>query len=315
MKILVTGGAGFIGSHLISSLTEDGHDVIGIDNFNNYYDPLFKHSRVDHFSTRVRACDMKSLKDLDDKFLAFKPQVVIHLGARAGVRDSYGKERDYHSDNIDATQNLIEVCKKHSVERVIYASTSSVYGGTKMPENGWVEDDVTQHQLNPYAYTKYVNECQFRISGLHNIGLRFFTVYGPWGRPDMALFNFTRDILEGKEIKAFNYGNMKRDFTYISDIIEGIKTILNSDIPTNEIFNIGRGKQVDLMYFIERIGKEVGKDPIIKLAPKHPADTLETWSNTDKIQRLGYAPKTNIEEGVKSFVEWYREYYENRTNH
>jgi UDP-glucuronate 4-epimerase len=317
MRVLVTGGAGFIGTRLLDTLTKEGYDAIGIDNYNDYYDPLFKLSRVEHFGTRVYKHDMKDMVEVNKIFTSFNPQVVIHLGAQVGVRDSYGRDRDYHRDNIDATQNIIDACKTHNVEKVIYASTSSVYGGTKMPSNGWVEDDVTQHQLNAYAYTKYVNECQFRISGLHNIGLRFFTVYGPWGRPDMALFNFTRDIKNGVEIEAYNYGNMKRDFTYIDDIIGGVMTVLKNDsIPTNEIFNIGRGKQVDLMYFIERIGKELGKDPIIKLAPRHPADTAETWSNTNKIETLGYKPQVNIEDGVKAFVDWYMDYYnEDSINH
>jgi len=313
MKVVITGAAGFIGSHLHNELLAEGLDVIGLDNYNDYYDPSLKHARVNHFDLPVENIDMKDFDALDRFFNVYKPDIVIHLGARAGVRDSFGKETLYHRDNIDATQNLIECCKMYHTGKVVYASTSSVYGGTPISKDGWREDDIAGKnqgkQRNAYAYTKYVNEIQWEISGLNVVGLRFFTVYGPWGRPDMALFNFTRDIIEGNEIQAFNYGDMKRDFTYIADIIQGIKLALLGDIKSGEIFNIGRGKQVDLMKFIDIIGKECGREPIVKLAPRHPADTLETWSNTEKLQELGYKPTTNIEVGVQAFVDWYKYFY------
>ena len=309
MRICVTGAAGFIGSHLCLDLLGEGLDVIGLDSFNYYYDPALKHARIDAFDHMVENVDMKDFDALDTFFNEYQPDIVVHLGARAGVRDSVGKEVLYHQDNIDATQNLIQCCKLYNVGKVLYASTSSIYGGTPIPKDGWTEEDVTGHQLNAYAYTKRVNECQFKISGLNNVGLRFFTVYGPWGRPDMALFQFTQKIIAGEEIEAFNYGDMKRDFTYIADIIEGIKIAMLSDIPSGEIYNIGRGKQVELMHFIECIGKELGRQPIIKLAPRHPADTLETWSNTEKLEGLWYKPKTNIEVGVRAFVDWYKHFY------
>jgi len=309
MKILITGAAGFIGSHLADSLLEDGFEVYGLDNYNTYYDPSIKHDRVQYFGHQVFKCDLKDFDDLDHAFGQINPDIVIHLAARAGVRDSVGNEQLYHNDNIIATQNLIQVCKMYDVAKVVYASTSSVYGGTPIPPTGWTEDEVTGHQLNPYAYTKYCNECQFRISGLNNVGLRFFTVYGPWGRPDMALFDFTKNIVAGNSIEAFNYGEMKRDFTYVGDIIEGIKIALFSDIPSNEIFNIGRGKQVELMHFISCISKELGRDADVILAPRHPADTLETWSDTSKLRELGYKPRVNIEVGVEAFVRWYKDYY------
>ena len=281
MKILITGGAGFIASHLADSLLEDGFTVFGIDNYNDYYDPSLKAKRVEYFGHEVHEVDLKDFDALDEAFQWIRPDVVIHLAARAGVRDSFGKEAIYHNENIVGTQNLIEVCKMYSVYKVIYASTSSVYGGTPLPPTGWTEDDVTGHQLNAYAYTKYTNECQFKISGLNNVGLRFFTVYGPWGRPDMALFQFTDAIVRGEPIEAFNYGDMKRDFTYVGDIINGIKIVLlNDDIPSNEIFNIGRGKQVELMDFIKCISNELGREANVTLAPRHPADTLETWADT-----------------------------------
>jgi|TARA_B110000908_G_scaffold164330_1_gene212240 UDP-glucuronate 4-epimerase len=309
MRILITGAAGFIGSHLADNLLEDGFDVVGLDNFNDYYDPALKRDRVAYFGHQVYKADLKEFDEIDRAFNKLMPDVVIHLAARAGVRDSVGNEQLYHQDNIIATQNLIQVCKMYNVKKVLYASTSSVYGGTPIPPTGWTEDEVTGHQLNPYAYTKYCNECQFKISGLNNVGLRFFTVYGPWGRPDMALYQFADSIVAGESIEAYNYGEMKRDFTYVGDIIEGIKLALFADLPSGEIFNIGRGKQVELMHFIDCISKELGRDVDVVLAPRHPADTLETWSDTAKLRELGYKPKVNIEVGVAAFIRWYKEYY------
>jgi UDP-glucuronate 4-epimerase len=309
MRILITGAAGFIGSHLADNLLEDGFDVVGLDNFNDYYDPALKRYRVAYFGHQVYKADLKEFDEIDRAFNKLMPDVVIHLAARAGVRDSVGNEQLYHQDNIIATQNLIQVCKMYNVKKVLYASTSSVYGGTPIPPTGWTEDEVTGHQLNPYAYTKYCNECQFKISGLNNVGLRFFTVYGPWGRPDMALYQFADSIVAGESIEAYNYGEMKRDFTYVGDIIEGIKLALFADLPSGEIFNIGRGKQVELMHFIDCISKELGRDVDVVLAPRHPADTLETWSDTAKLRELGYKPKVNIEVGVAAFIRWYKEYY------
>jgi UDP-glucuronate 4-epimerase len=309
MRILITGAAGFIGTHLMASLIDDGFDVVGIDNFNDFYDPNLKKVRVISHGHHVFPCDLKKFDELDRAFAVIKPDMVMHLAARANVRDSFGREVMYHQDNIDATQNLIQVCKMYDVNKVIYASTSSVYGGTPIPPTGWTEDEVTGHQLNAYAYTKYINECQFRISGLYNVGLRFFTVYGPWGRPDMALFQFTDAIVKGEPIEAYNYGKMKRDFTYIGDIVQGIKLAMFSDTENNEIYNIGRGKQVELMHFIDCISNELGREADVVLAPRHPADTLETWSDTTKLRGLGYQPIVNIEEGVAAFVRWYKEYY------
>ena len=290
-------------------MLDDGFDVVGLDNYNDYYDPALKRDRVAYFGHQVYKADLKEFDEVDRAFNKLMPDVVIHLAARAGVRDSVGNEQLYHQDNIIATQNLIQVCKMYKVKKVLYASTSSVYGGTPIPPTGWTEDEVTGHQLNPYAYTKYCNECQFKISGLNNVGLRFFTVYGPWGRPDMALYQFADSIVAGESIEAYNYGEMKRDFTYVGDIIEGIKLALFADLPSGEIFNIGRGKQVELMHFIDCISKELGRDVDVVLAPRHPADTLETWSDTAKLRELGYKPKVNIEVGVAAFIKWYKDYY------
>ena len=307
-KVLVTGAAGFIGSQLSKRLMNRGLHVKGIDNFNEHlYTPRLKVDRMNHFVLDIWGCDLKDEVKLEALLRDFQPDTIVHLAAMAGVRDSMGKEKSYHENNIDATQNLIDICKEHLPEtRIVYASTSCVYAGSPVP---WTEGQESGKQLNAYGYTKWANECQMQSSGLNNIGLRFFTVYGPWGRPDMALFDFTKNILDEKEIIVYNYGDMKRDFTYVDDILDGIEVVLdNTEIPSNEIFNIGRGEQVALMDFIGEIEKNTGKDAIKKLAPKHPADTLETWANTSKLQALGYKPKVDIAEGVEAFYEWYKTY-------
>lgn len=339
-RILITGGAGFIGTHLWLKLRDLGHDVIAMDNFNNHlYSNKLKKTRLDvHkipewgfkdirsravwdvvFSHSHEAVADKELRNQYRENPETDPRpwfdYIIHLAAHAGVRDSFGKESEYHSNNIDGTQTMIEAIQSMDEKyqpKVIYASTSSVYGGTPITEDGWKEDFVQAHQLNAYAYSKYMNECQFKISGLQNVGLRFFTVYGPWGRPDMALFQFTKKILDGEPIDVYNYGDMKRDFTYIDDIIDGIVITLenfdNGAIDSGEIFNIGRGEQVQLMDFIKAIERETGKKAIMNLCEKHPADTTETWSNTEKLQALGYNPKVSIDEGVAKFFRWYSEW-------
>lgn len=313
MKILITGAAGFIGSQLMNRLRSKGATVLGVDNYNDHlYEPQLKVDRTQHFELDIKVCDLRDYDTLKKIIDTFVPDQIVHLAAHAGVRDSFGKERAYHSNNIDGTQNLIEICKGTTI-RIVYASTSSVYGETPIPDEGWTEDLTTAKQRNAYAYTKYINELQFAISGVRNVGLRFFTVYGPWGRPDMALFQFTKKTLDNQSIDVYNYGNMKRDFTYVEDIIDGIEIILQKDdIETNEIFNIGYGAQVDLMDFVKAIGDNVGHEAQVNLAPRHPADTLETWSNTEKLQELGYKPTTDIETGVANFYEWYKEYHSGR---
>ncbi len=321
MKILVTGAAGFIGSQLMNRLSNKGHEVLGLDNYNNHlYDPQLKIDRTEYFGLNIQVCDLRDYEGMLRIIDSFQPEQIVHLAAHAGVRDSFGKERDYHSNNIDGTQNLIEIVKNRDI-RVVYASTSSVYGETPIPEEGWTEDLTTGKQRNAYAYTKYINEIQFAISGIKNVGLRFFTVYGPWGRPDMALFQFTKKMLDNQVVDVYNYGKMKRDFTYVEDILDGIEIVLNDQsIESNEIFNIGRGKQVELMDFVKEIEDracdtccaEHATSAKINLAPRHPADTLETWSNTKKLQQLGYSPKVSIEEGVGKFYAWYEEYHDGR---
>jgi UDP-glucuronate 4-epimerase len=310
-KYLVTGAAGFIGSQLCNRLKQQGHYVIGLDNYNDHlYSPKLKVDRVEHFGIDVVSVDLRDEVKMEEFIEGVKPTDIIHLAAHAGVRDSFGKEKQYHANNIDGTQNLIDACKKHAPDaRIVYASTSCVFAGSELP---WTEGRETGKQLNPYGWTKWANECQMQGSGLHTIGLRFFTVYGPWGRPDMALFDFTKNILDEKPITVYNYGNMKRDFTYVEDILDGIECVLNNDVDAGEIFNIGRGAPVQLMDFISEIEKNTGKTAIKKMAPQHPADTLETFSNTSKLEALGYHPSTNIEDGIRNFYEWYMEYKSGR---
>ncbi|MDC0308703.1 NAD-dependent epimerase/dehydratase family protein [bacterium] len=315
-KIVVTGAAGFIGYHLSKSLAKDGHTVIGFDNFNDfYYDSQLKYHRKELLDQTlgviVKGIDLNNYGMMDDLFKEHQPDTVIHLAAHAGVRHSLEYPREYINNNINGTQNLIELCEKAKINDVIYASTSCTMAGNPLP---WNEGAPTGHQLNPYGYTKYTNECQFMTSGIpKTTGLRFFTVYGPWGRPDMALFKFTEGIVRGTPIEVFNYGDMKRDFTYVDDIVEGIKTVTKNSWDSNEfkndIYNIGRGEQVQLMDFITEIEKNFDKEAEKVMLPKHPADTQETWSDTTKLQSLGWKPKTSIPEGVAKFAEWYKEYY------
>ena len=306
MKILVTGAAGFIGSQLLARLKRrSGTMSLGLDNFNDHlYDPELKYDRCAHFGIDVKYCDIRNHYHFEELLVTFRPTHIVHLAALAGVRDSFGKESQYHDNNINGTQQLIDLCKKHlPLVKVIYASTSSVYGETPVPEEGWTEDLTTDKQRNAYAYSKYVNEIQFAISGLSHVGLRFFTVYGPWGRPDMALFDFTKKSLDNVPIQVYNWGRMKRDFTYVDDIIDGIEVVLDNDVPSG-IYNIGYGEQVELMDFVKEIEFNTGRVDV-QLVPRHIADTLETFSNTEKLQAYGYKPKTDIKTGVKKFYDWY----------
>ena len=255
---------------------------------------------------------MVNLVDVDFAVTTFAPEIVIHLGAYAGVRHSLDHPKLYIDNNINGTHNLIEVCEKRGVNKIIYASTSCVMAGNELP---WNESDKCGYQLNAYGYSKATNEAQFMASKVPvAIGLRFFTVYGPWGRPDMALFTFTKSIIDGTPIKLFNYGDMIRDFTYVDDIVQGINIVINRAINTTqnlkEVYNIGNGEQVQLLDFVSEIEKNVGKEAIRELVEKHPADTQATWSDTTKLQALGYKPTTAVKVGVAKFVEWYKEYYE-----
>jgi UDP-glucuronate 4-epimerase len=314
MKICITGCAGFIGYHTALKLKEKyNYDVYGFDNINDYYDQNLKRARTQILkrkNVKFNIIDLKSKNRLINYFKNHKFDLVVHLGAYAGVRHSMVEPEKYITNNIIGTHNLIEACKQSKTDRVVYASTSCVMAGNPLP---WKEDEKLGYQLNPYGYSKATNESQFMASELScAIGLRFFTVYGPWGRPDMALFDFTKNIIAGKPIKLFNNGEMIRDFTYVDDIVQGIclvvgRALYNRDI--KDVYNIGYGQQVHLMDFVKHIENNLGREAITEMAPKHPADTKETWSDTTKLQALGYKPTTPIEVGVKNFVEWYKNYY------
>jgi len=312
-KIAITGISGFIGFHLANKLKTNGYDVVGFDNHNDYYEKSLKIERKKILNNKgiyIYQYDLKNSKQMQTFMNDTRPDVVIHLAAYAGVRHSIEAPNEYIHNNIVGTQNLIEAMEKSGVENVLYASTSCVMAGNELP---WKEDEKCGYQLNPYGYSKFTNESQFMSSKFKNaIGLRFFTVYGPWGRPDMALFSFTKNIIDGNPITLFNYGDMKRDFTYIDDIVAGIEILVNrieSSDGEKEIYNIGNGQQVQLLDFVKEIEKNLSRKSIHDLQPKHPADTQETWSDTTKLRALGYNPKTSIKEGVANFVEWYKDYY------
>ena len=311
MKICITGGAGFIGFHLAQKLFKEGHEVYGFDNFNDYYDPSLKRDRqtkLAELSIPITDLDLNSHL-LVDYMYHHKFDIVMHLAAYAGVRHSLEDPEKYLTNNIMGTHNLIEACKKARIKRVVYASTSCVMAGNQLP---WKEDEKLGYQLNPYGYTKATNESQFMASDLQSaIGLRFFTVYGPWGRPDMALFDFTNKIVNDEPITLFNHGDMIRDFTYVDDIVQGIGIVLDHAMENDvkDIYNIGYGEQVQLMDFVNHIEKQLGRTAEKNMVPKHPADTHATWSDTSKLQKLGYKPTTPIGDGVASFVSWYKSYY------
>ncbi|MDX1473224.1 MAG: NAD-dependent epimerase [Reinekea sp.] len=334
MRILVTGTAGFIGSTLAIRLLERGDEVIGVDNVNDYYDPSLKEARLDrlkHYDgfTEVRL----SIEDRDGMEAVFKkynPQRVVNLAAQAGVRYSLENPHAYIDANIVGFTNILEGCRHHGVEHLVYASSSSVYGANEsMPFS--VHDNV-DHPVSLYAASKKANELMAHTySHLFNLpttGLRFFTVYGPWGRPDMALFMFTKNIIEGKPIDVFNYGKHQRDFTYIDDIVEGvIRTLDKVAAPNPEwsgkepdsatskapyrLYNIGSNNPCELLRYIEIIEECVGKKAEKNMLPMQPGDVLATYADVDAlIEDVDYKPTTTIETGVAKFVEWYREFYQ-----
>jgi UDP-glucuronate 4-epimerase len=309
MKIFITGIAGFIGFHTALKLSRTGHFVVGMDNFNTYYDPSLKYARAEILEENNIICktaDLRHKNEIDALIFEYKPDLVIHLAAMAGVRHSMNNPKEYIDNNIIGSMNLIEVCETYNVENVIYASTSCVMHGCELP---WGEHDTFKLQINPYGYTKLINESQFHISNISNaVGLRFFTVYGPYGRPDMALFDFTKNIIAGNEITLFNYGDMKRDFTYVDDIVQAIELVANN-MTNRDMYCVGYGEQIQLERFVDAIEFSLGTTVKRKYGPKHPADAKETWSDTTKLQKLGYSPNTSIEIGVDNFVKWYRKFY------
>ena len=333
-NIIITGAAGFIGSSLCLRLLERGDSIIGIDNHNDYYDPKIKDARlkrlIKYSNYKHYKVDISDRKSLDQVFKENKIQRVVNLAAQAGVRYSMENPLAYINSNIVGFAHILENCRKYSVDHLVYASTSSVYGAnTKMP---FSEHDNVNHQLSVYAASKKSNEqMAHAYSNLYKLattGLRFFTVYGPWGRPDMALFKFTKGILENKKIDIYNYGKMYRDFTYIDDIVNGIKLLINkapninqknkykndslSTIAPFRILNIGNTKKVYLLNFIKQIELILGKKAIRNYMPLQKGDVKQTLSNTKLLKHItGYNPKTNYKIGIKNFITWYKEYYLN----
>ena len=333
MNILITGVAGFIGFHTAMRYLAQGENVIGIDSLNDYYDVSLKEARLSKLSDYDKfeffKLDINNKESLDKIFRASQPDYVIHLAAQAGVGYSIKNPYAYIEANINGFMNILEASRNEFTKHLVFASSSSVYGAnTKLPFS--VNDNV-DHPLSLYAATKKSNELMAHVySHLYDIpttGLRFFTVYGPWGRPDMALFIFTKKILNGEEIDVFNKGQHKRDFTYIDDIVEGIVHV-TSDIPTSDsnwngdkphpstsiapyrLHNIGNSTPVELMYFIELIEKNLDRKAKVNYLPLQPGDVPDTHANVDTlVDKINYCPSTSIEVGVENFIRWYKEYY------
>ncbi|MBD1920416.1 NAD-dependent epimerase [Microcoleus sp. FACHB-831] len=332
-KILVTGAAGFIGFHLSKQLLARGEQVIGLDNLNNYYDVPLKQARLDQLleqkNFQVSKLDLADRQGIAQLFADIQPEKVIHLAAQAGVRYSLKNPYAYIDSNVVGFLNILEGCRHNSVRHLVFASSSSVYGiNTKMPFS--VHDNV-DHPVSLYAATKKANELMAHsyshLYGLPTTGLRFFTVYGPWGRPDMALFLFTKAILEGQSIDVFNYGKMRRDFTYIDDIVEGVIRV-SDNIPSPnpdwsgyapeagtssapyKLYNIGNNQPVELGRFIEVLEDCLGRKATKNMLPLQPGDVPETYADIADLTRdIGFKPNTPIEVGIPRFVDWYRSYY------
>ena len=333
MYYLVTGSAGFIGSQLCIRLLQKGKKVIGIDNHNNYYDPKLKEARLkilqnyknyNHFKI-----DISDLNEINNIFETYKPQFVINLAAQAGVRYSIENPHIYVESNLVGFVNILEACRNYNVKHFVYASTSSVYGAnTKMP---FSENDSANHPLSLYAATKKSNELLAHtysyLFRLPTTGLRFFTVYGPWGRPDMALFKFTKAIVNNEKIDVFNNGNHTRDFRYIDDIVEGITRVVDNSSKSNnewdsnqpdpatskapwKIYNIGSNSPVKLMDYISALEKSLNKKAKINYLPLQPGDVPDTYADVSNlVKNFDYKPKTSVAEGVSNFVNWYKTYF------
>jgi len=334
MKVLVTGAAGFIGSTLSMRLLERGDQVIGIDNHNDYYDPALKEARLNRFIdnpdyTHVRM-DLADRAGMTALFKDHRPHSVVNLAAQAGVRYSLENPLSYIDSNLVGFGHILEGCRHNGVEHLVYASSSSVYGAnTQMPFS--VHHNV-DHPLSLYAATKKANELMAHtyshLYGLPTTGLRFFTVYGPWDRPDMALQKFAQAITKGKTIKVFNYGNHRRDFTYIDDIVEGVIRILDRPAPPNpdwssekpdsatssapwRVYNIGNNNPVNLMDYISALEEALGKEAKKEFLPIQPGDVPDTYADvTDLVEQFGYKPNISVKDGIANFAKWFKEYYE-----
>lgn len=333
MRVLVTGAAGFIGYHLALKLLSRGHEVVGLDNLNDYYDVRLKEARLQRLRGftgfdfhRLHLADRGAMAEL---FQTMRPQRVLHMAAQAGVRYSLQNPDTYVESNLVGFLNVLEGCRHHGVDHLVYASSSSVYGAnTAMP---FSVDQNVDHPLSLYAATKKSNELMAHayshLFRLPTTGLRFFTVYGPWGRPDMALFLFTRSILEGRPIDVFNEGRMQRDFTYVDDVVEGVLRVADripvpdpewvGSVPSPDssrapyrIYNLGNDHPVELLRLIECLEIAIGRQAQKHLLPMQPGDVPATWADLGDLERdTGFRPVTPIEEGVRRFVAWYREFY------
>jgi UDP-glucuronate 4-epimerase len=334
MKVLVTGTAGFIGSHVALKLLERGDEVIGFDSLNDYYDVRLKKARLARFIEHPRYthihADLADRAAVESAFATHKPQRVINLAAQAGVRYAAENPHIYVASNVTGFLHILEGCRQHSVEHLVFASTSSVYGAnTAMP---FSEHQSAEHPLTLYAATKKANEqmahSYAHLYGIPSTGLRFFTVYGPWGRPDMALFLFTKAILAGEPIKVFNHGRHKRSFTYVDDIVEGVIRTLDrvpgknadwngnapdpasSGVAPYRLYNIGNEQPVELLRYIEVLEQCLGRKAKMDMLPLQAGDVPDTEADvTELIQSVGYAPKISVATGIANFVSWYRDYY------
>lgn len=328
MRILVTGAAGFIGYHVTTRLLDRGDQVIGIDNLNDYYDVRLKLARLDQISQHPQSAnfnfiklDIANTESVLDLFARYQPERVVHLAAQAGVRYSLENPHAYSQSNLVGFTNILEGCRHHKVEHLVYASSSSVYGGNKKVP--FSEVDRVDHPVSLYAATKKANELMAHTySHLFEVpttGLRFFTVYGPWGRPDMAPFLFADAILNDRPIKVFNHGDMMRDFTYIDDIVEGVVRVLDKIATPNlgsgtnapyRIFNIGNNRPEKLLDFIGFIEQAIGKTVIKEYLPMQPGDVKATYADTSALEVwVGFKPNTSLEAGVRRFIAWYTQYY------
>jgi len=315
MKILVTGAAGFIGFHTAEALLQRGDEVVGFDNFNNYYDPALKEARAERLAGNknfelVRG-SLEDIHKVSELFSHYRFDAVIHLAAQAGVRYSLTHPHVYIASNVTGFMNVLDEAKNAGIKRFIYASSSSVYGNNKkMP---FAESDRVDEPISLYAATKKSNELTaytyHHLYEMNVTGLRFFTVYGPWGRPDMALFTFAKNIMEGLPVDIYNFGKMRRNWTYVDDIVNGIIASLDKNYPC-EVFNLGNNESVELTKFVECIEEEIGKKAEKNLLPLQMGDVPEARADISHAkEKLGFEPKTDVKEGIRNFVSWYREYY------